>query len=460
MTAVGGLEDRQTTLAPVATPHSVNERLPPLRLLTLAVQHVLTMYAGAVTVPLVVSSGLHLAADQTAYLISSDLVACGIVTLIQCIGIGVIGIRLPVMMGVTFVSVGPSIAIASNPGLGLPGVFGATIVSGLIGLAIAPWFSRLSRLFAPVVTGTAMLLIGVSLMGVAVNWVSGSGAGNAPSELWGVAIGVFVILVILGVTRFAKGFLANTAVLLGIVAGCAAAGAMGRIDLGAVSQAGWFSLISPLHFGLPRFDLLAAASMTIVMLITMVESSGMLFALGRIVDKPLTSDDLARGLRADALGAAVGGFFNSLPYTSYSQNVAIVAMTGVRSRFVCAAAGVILILLGTLPKLSFLVTAIPQPVLGGAALVMFGMVAANGVQALGQSDLHNKKNLYVVAVSLGVGLIPVADGRFFDSFPATAATFLHNGVMLGIVTAVLLNLVLNRSVAADGPGAPNPADPT
>jgi xanthine permease len=429
--------------------HPVDDVLPPGRLLVLAIQHVLTMYAGAVTVPLVIASALHLAADQTAYLVSSDLVACGIVTLIQCIGLGFVGVRLPVMMGVTFVSVGPSIAIASNPALGLPGVFGATMVSGLIGVLIAPWFSRLSRLFAPVVTGTAMLLIGVSLMGVAVNWIAGGGAGGAAGEPWGVAVAVVVILIILGITRFASGFLANTAVLIGIGAGFAAAWASGRVDLSAVANAGWFSLVSPLHFGLPRFDLLAAASMTVVMLITMVESSGMLFALGRIVDRPLTADDLARGLRADALGALVGGVFNSLPYTSYSQNVAIVAMTGVHSRFVCAAAGVILLLLGTLPKLAYLVTAIPSPVLGGAALVMFGMVAANGVHTLGQSNLSHRKNLYVVALGLGVGLIPVADARFFDRFPPAAASFLHNGVMLGIVSAVLLNLFLNRSPPAE-----------
>ena len=444
---VSTVEDSQIARALPMPAHSVDERVPPLRLLVLALQHVLTMYAGAVTVPLVVSSALHLPLDQTAYLISSDLVACGIVTLVQCIGIGVIGVRLPVMMGVTFVAVGPSIAIAANPALGLPGIFGATIISGLVGVLIAPWFSRLSRLFAPAVTGTAMLLIGVSLMGVAVNWVAGAGAGDAPSQPWGVAIALMVILVILAITRFATGFLANTAVLLGIVAGFAVAWACGRVDLTPVAQAGWFSLVSPLHFGLPKFDLLAAATMTIVMLITMVESSGMLFALGRIVDKPLTKDSLGRALRADALGAVIGGFFNSLPYTSYSQNVAIVAMTGVRSRYVCAAAGLILMLLGTLPKLSLLVTAIPTPVLGGAALVMFGMVAANGVKTLGQTDLSNKKNLYVVAVGLGVGLIPVADSRFFDRFPAQAASFLHNGVMLGIVTAALLNLLLNRDVS-------------
>ena len=429
--------------------HPVDEVLPPGRLLVLAIQHVLTMYAGAVTVPLVISSALHLGADQTAYLVSSDLVACGLVTLIQCIGLGFVGVRLPVIMGVTFVSVGPSIAIGADPSLGLPGVFGATIVSGVLGLLIAPWFSRLSRLFAPVVTGTAMLLIGVSLMGVAVNWIAGGGPGGAPGELWGVGIAVLVIAIILGVTRFASGFLANTAVLIGIAIGFVCAWASGRVDLTGVVNAGWFSLISPLHFGLPRFDLLAAASMTVVMLITMVESSGMLFALGRIVERPLTTGDLARGLRADAMGALVGGFFNSLPYTSYSQNVAIVAMTGIRSRFVCAAAGVLLLLLGTLPKLSYLVTAIPPPVLGGAALVMFGMVAANGVQTLGQSNLGNRKNLYVVALGLGVGLIPVADGRFFDKFPPAVATFLHNGVMLGIVTAVLLNLLLNREQTAE-----------
>jgi NCS2 family nucleobase:cation symporter-2 len=211
-----------------------------------------------------------------------------------------------------------------------------------------------------------------------------------------------------------------------------------------VSGAPWFALVMPLHFGLPRFDLVGALSMIIVMLITMVESSGMMFALGRIVEKPLTASDLARGLRADAAGAFIGGLFNSLPYTSYSQNIAIVGMTGVRSRYVCAAAGVILIVLATVPKLSFLVTAIPSPVLGGAAILMFGMVAASGVRTLGQVDFGpGNKNMYVVALGLGVGMVPMTDAHFFDALPPAAAGFLHNGVMLGIVTAILLNFLLN-----------------
>jgi len=169
-----------------------------------------------------------------------------------------------------------------------------------------------------------------------------------------------------------------------------------------------------------------------------------MFALSRIVDKPLTLKDLTRGLRADAAGALIGGFFNSLPYTSYSQNIAMVSMTGVYSRFVCALAGVILIVLGSIPKLSFIVTSIPLPVLGGAALVMFGMVAANGVQSLGRADVSgNRKNLYIIAASLGIGLIPTLAPKFFDNAPKDLAAFLHNGVMLGIFTAIVLNILLN-----------------
>jgi NCS2 family nucleobase:cation symporter-2 len=326
-------------------------------------------------------------------------------------------------------------------------VFGASIAAGVIGLFIAPLFGRLAWLFAPVVTGTAMLLIGVTLMGVAVTWATGAAPG-APGEIGAMAVAALVLATILAVTRFGRGFLANAAILIGVVMGFAVAWSLGAVDLTLVAKAAWFAPVSPLHFGLPRFDILSCASMTIVMIITMVESSGMLFALSRIVDKPLTARDLARALRADAVGGIVGGLFNSLPYTSYSQNVALVAMTGVRSRFVCAAAGVLLILLAAVPKLAVLVTAIPHPVLGGAALVMFGMVAANGVETLGRVDFGpSSRNLYVVALGLGVGLIPNVNARFFDNLPPVAAGVLHNGVMLGIITAVGLNLLLNRRSA-------------
>jgi NCS2 family nucleobase:cation symporter-2 len=436
--------------------HPVDTLLPPGKLLILAIQHVLTMYSGAVTVPIIIGSALHLPADQTAYLISSDLLACGLITILQCMGVFGIGVRLPIVMGVSFVAIGPSIAIASNPGLGIPGIFGATLASGLAGLLIAPVFSRLSRVFAPVVTGSAMLLIGLSLFGPAIGWAAGGktdGAGDLPS----IAIATFVLLTILAIIRFGRGFLGNMAVLIGILTGYAVTIALGWVDFSPIESANWLAVVQPLHFGLPRFDPLAALSMTVVMLITMVESSGMMFALSRIVDKPLTLKDLTRGLRADAAGALIGGFFNSLPYTSYSQNIAMVSMTGVYSRFVCALAGVILIVLGSIPKLSFIVTSIPLPVLGGAALVMFGMVAANGVQSLGRADVSgNRKNLYIIAASLGIGLIPTLAPKFFDNAPKDLAAFLHNGVMLGIFTAIVLNILLNG--VSGQPAGPDTAE--
>jgi NCS2 family nucleobase:cation symporter-2 len=435
--------------AMMAAVDPIDERLPPVRLFVLAIQHLLTMYAGAVTVPLIIGAALHLSTVDTAYLVSSDLLACGLVTIIQCIGVGSVGVRLPVMMGVTFVALGPGVSIASSPSLGLPGVFGATMVSGLAGLLIAPVFSKLSRLFAPVVTGTTMVLIGLSLVNVAVTWAAGGSTAGA-GTLNGMAIAGLVVAIILGVIRFARGFLVNTAVLIGIVSGFIVTCIAGQVDFSHVASAGWLMIVSPFHFGLPKFDLLAAVTMTVVMLVTMVETSGMLFVLSRIVERPLTPESLARGLRADAVGAIVGGLFNSLPYTSYSQNVAIVGMTGVRSRFVCATTGLLLIGLAALPKLSFLVTAIPFPVLGGAALIMFGMVAANGIHTLAQIDFSGgKRNLYVVALGLSVGLIPTVDPKFFDAFPPEVAGFLRNGVLLGVITSVLLNLLLNRGALAD-----------
>ena len=431
--------------------HPVDQRPPAGRLAVLAFQHVITMYAGAVTVPLVIGAGLHLSAADTAYLVSADLLACGVVTLVQCLGFWGAGVRLPVIMGVTFVGVAPAIAIASNPGLGLPGVFGASIVAGLLGLLIAPLFGRAPKVFSPVVIGMTMLLIGISLLGVALHWIAGP--GGAASHPGGGAVAALVAVSILLIVKFGRGFIANIAILLGVTIGFIAASALGWVDLSKVAAADWFRLVRPFYFGAPRFDLAATASMTLVLIAAMIESSGMLFNLGAIVERPLTGEDLTRGLRGDAVGAIVGGMLSSLPYTSYSQNVAVVAMTGVKSRFVCAGAGVILILLAAIPKLAYLVTAIPSPVLGGAALVMFGMVAAGGVQMLGRVDFQaNRKNLYVVALGLGVGLIPVVDPKFLAALPPQLA-FLQSGVLLGIVTTVVLNLVLNSGDAEPIPPA-------
>ncbi|MBP2297664.1 nucleobase:cation symporter-2 family protein [Azospirillum picis] len=424
--------------------HPVDELPPPWRLLALGLQHVLVMYAGAVAVPLIVGGALKLPKDQVAMLINADLFACGVVTLIQAVGVWRFGIRLPVMMGVTFAAVGPMVAMAGNPSLGLLGIYGAVIGSGIFAMLAAPLVGRLLPLFPPVVTGSVIAIIGISLMRVGVGW-AGGGVGNPnfgdPAFL-GVA--AFVLLVILALMKHGRGFVRNVAVLLGLVAGMLLAMALGLVGFSGLAEAPWLALVRPFQFGWPVFDPVAIVTMSLVMIVVMIESTGMFLAVGETVGRPVSREDLVRGLRTDGLGTLIGGVFNTFPYTSFSQNVGLVAVTGVRSRWVCAAGGAILLLLGLLPKLALVVASVPAFVLGGAGLVMFGMVAATGVRILAQVDYAGRReNLIVVAVSIGFGLIPLVSERFFDRMPAFLSPLLHSGILLGTLAAVALNWYFN-----------------
>jgi uric acid transporter len=472
----------------------VDEKLPAPRLGALGLQHVLVMYAGAVAVPLIVGRALKLSPEQVVLLISADLFCCGIATVIQSFGIGRwFGIRLPVMMGVTFAAVGPMVAIANgNPGAdGARLLFGAIIGAGIVSILIAPLVSKMLRFFPPVVTGTIIAIIGISLMRVGIGWAMGgqpfqaqnvdvpklvamvdaakASAAAAPAagasapvlKLAGpipmldsasyaaldhMAIALFVLVVILLIARYSRGFLANISVLLGIVAGCAVAVALGKMGFERVGKAPWFEAVTPLAFGMPAFDPVMILTMTLVMIVVMIESTGMFLALSEMTGKPIGQKDLAAGLRTDGLGTLIGGIFNTFPYTSFSQNVGLVGVTGVKSRYVCVAAGFIMIVLGLVPKMGALVEAIPLFVLGGAGLVMFGMVAATGIRILASVDFkNNRNNLYIVAIAIGVGLIPLVAPRWSQQMPKALHPLLESGILLTAVAAVLLNLYFNGS---------------
>ncbi|MBI1203086.1 MAG: purine permease [Rhodopseudomonas sp.] len=438
--------------------HPVDEKLPILRLVPLALQHVLVMYAGAIAVPLIIGRALKLSPEEVAFLISADLFACGLATLVQSFGLPGVGIRLPVMMGVTFASVGPMLAMAATPEVGLLGIYGSVIAAGLFGIAIAPFVSRLLPLFPAVVTGTIILVIGISLMRVGINWAGGGlpsfgrvVAGQfvqvpnpAYGSLDGLAIALFVLLVILALIKWGKGFVANVAVLLGIVAGAALAAAVGKMHFDKVASAKWFDIVVPFHFGMPQFHLVPILTMCIVMIVVMIESLGMFLALGEMTGKKIDEAALTKGLRADGVGTLLGGIFNTFPYTSFSQNVGLVGVTGIRSRWVTVAGGIIMLILGLLPKMSALVEAVPQVVLGGAGLVMFGMVAATGARILTGVDFKtNRYNLFVVAISVGFGMIPLVAGNFFHQFPAALKPLLESGILLAALVAVLLNAFFN-----------------
>lgn len=446
------------------TPHPVDEVLPAGKLAALGIQHVLVMYAGAVAVPLIIGSALKLPAEQVALLITADLFICGITSIIQSLGLTPwFGIRMPVMMGMTFAAVTPMIAIASAPGMGLQDIFGAIIAAGFFGLLIVPFACRLISLFPPVVTGSVITIIGISLMQVGIQWAVGgawlkptipdptapaaSGAmvpNPAYASMENLGIALFVLVVILLISKYGRNFLKNISVLIGLVAGSIVAAMLGLMHFGQVAKADAFHLVMPLQFGAPQFAIGPIVTLCVVELVVFVESAGMFFALGDIVDRKVGRTELARGLRVDALGTILAGIFNTFPTTSFSQNIGLVGMTGVRSRWVTVAGGVIMVLLGLIPKLGALVAAIPQPVLGGTGIAMFGMVAATGIRILSEVDYKtNRNNLLIVALGIGFGMIPLVAPQFFIHFPEVLAPMLHSGILLTAVVAFLLNVYFN-----------------
>ncbi|MGW9023345.1 nucleobase:cation symporter-2 family protein [Streptomyces sp. NPDC055722] len=433
--------------------HPVDEVPPVRQLASLALQHVLAMYAGAVAVPLIVGGAMKLSAADLAYLITADLLVCGIATLIQCVGFWRFGARLPIMQGCTFAAVSPMVLIGTTGG-GLPAVYGSVIVAGIAVMLLAPVFGRLLRFFPPLVTGTVILVIGISLLPVAGNWAAGGQGSKDFGEPKNLALAAFVLAVVIGVQRFAPPFLSRIAVLVGIVVGLAVAVPFGFTDFGGIGDADWIGISTPFHFGTPAFRASAVVSMLVVALVTMTETTGDLIAVGEMTGRKADSRSLADGLRADGLSTVVGGVFNTFPYTAYAQNVGLVGMTRVRSRWVVAASGCLLVLLGLLPKLGAVVAAVPEPVLGGAGLVMFGTVAASGLRTLATVDFKGDHNLTVVAVSLAVGMLPVGVPTVYEKFPDWFQTVMNSGISAGCVTAVVLNLLFNHGPSKAGSGVP------
>jgi len=376
------------------------------------------------------------------YVINASFFMCGVATLIQTVGFWRFGVRLPIVQGTTFAAVTPMILIGGE--YGLRGIYGSVLVAGLLTVLAAPYFSRLLVLFPPVVAGSVITVIGISLMPVAIGWAAG---GDPEASSYGdpgnILMALAVLVIILAITRFFGGFLGRISILLGLVAGTILAAVLGLADFARIGDASWVGVTVPFHFGLPTFALIPIVPMTLVMLIVMVETTADILAIGEIVEKPLQPDDVARGLRADGLSTALGAVFNAFPFTAFAQNVGLVRFTNVKSRFVVAAAGVILLFLGFFSKLAALVASIPLPVLGGAGLVLFGTVAAAGIQTLSRVDLTDNGNLVIVAVSVAFGVIPSAVPEFYDGFPEGVRIVFESGITAASVAAILLNLLFN-----------------
>ncbi|MFH8344208.1 nucleobase:cation symporter-2 family protein [Streptomyces sp. NPDC018045] len=427
--------------------HPVDETLPPVKMFTSGLQHVAAMYAGVVAPPMIVGPACGLSPAETAFLMGASLFTAGIATLLQTLGIWKIGAKLPFVNGVSFAGVTPMVAVgkAQSPGDALPVIFGAVIVAGVLGFLVAPYFSKLVRFFPPVVTGTVITLIGVSLLPVAFNWSQG---GNAEAHDYGsltnIGMAALTFGIVLVLRRVLRGFLQQISILLGLVAGTLIAIPVGITDFGAITEADAVGFPTPFHFGAPQFDVAAIVSMCIVMLVCMTESTADMLALGKIVDRPADERTIEGGLRADTLGTALSPLFNGFANSAFAQNIGLVAMTGVRSRFVVATGGLILIVLGLCPVAASVISLVPLPVLGGAGIVLFGSVAASGIQTLATAAMDKGENALIVAASVGIGLIPIAAPRFYHDFPKDMLVVLDSGISTGCLVAIVLNLAFNH----------------
>ncbi|OLT47819.1 uracil permease [Saccharomonospora sp. CUA-673] len=428
--------------------HPVDAKPPTGQLIAGGLQHVAAMYAGVVAPPLIIGAAVGLSAGQLSLLISASLFTAGLATMLQTIGVWRFGARLPLVNGVTFATVAPVLAIVDQrgPDAALGVVYGATLVAGLLIVLAAPFFSRLTRYFPPIVTGTVITLIGVSLLPVAVGWISDQqpSAGGTNLLLAGVTL-----IAVLACTRFLSGFWSRVALLLGLVVGTLVAWPLGEVDSSSLTEAPAFGIVTPFHFGAPVFDIAAIISMAIVAVVIMAESTADMIALGEVVERPTSERTIADGLRADGLGTAVATMFGGFACTAFAQNVGLVALTRMFSRYVVAASGFILVLLGMFPVAGGIVALVPQPVLGGAGLVLFGGVAVAGLRTLAKASFERPANITIVAAALGIGLIPIASPDFYEGFPATMRTILDSGISAGCLAAVVLNLIFGDRARRD-----------
>ncbi|OCJ07665.1 uracil permease [Rhizobium sp. AC27/96] len=411
--------------------------------LAYGLQHVLTMYGGIVAVPLILGQASGLSASDIGLLVTASLFAGGLATILQTIGVPFFGSRLPLVQGVSFSGVATMIAITGHGGI--QSVLGAVIAASFLGLAITPVFSRITRFFPPLVTGIVITTIGLTLMPVAANWAMG---GNRSAPDFGsqanIQLAAVTLVIVLLLSKLGSASISRLSILLAIIIGTGIAYASGLTDFSQVANGPFIALPKIFHFGYPIFDAAAIISMFIVIMVTLVETSADILAVSEIVGTKVDARRLGDGLRADMLSSILAPVFGSFTQSAFAQNVGLVAVTGIKSRYVVATGGLFLVALGLLPVVGRIVAAVPSSVLGGAGLVLFGTVAASGIRTLAKVDYENNMNLIIVATSIGFGMIPIASPTFYEHFPAWVITIFHSGISSAALMAITLNLLFNH----------------
>ncbi|AWX14438.1 purine permease [Mergibacter septicus] len=420
--------------------YTVEDKPPFGLMLLLAFQHLLAALGGIIAVPLVIGNVLHLPVPDTITLVNAALLISGVVTLVQCLGIGGVGIRLPSVMGTSFTFVAAALAIGFSQD-GVAGILGASLVGSLVMIIGSFFMPAIRKLFPPVVTGTVVTMIGLSLVPVAVDWFAGGQRGDAnyaiPENL---AMATFVLVLVIVLVQWGKGIFSAAAIVIGMMSGYILALLLGWVNFDQVKQAQLFAVPQPLHFGL-SFPIAGIIGMSIAYLVTIVESSGNFLALGNATQTEITGKKLRAGVLCDGLGSALAAVMSTTPFSSFSQNIGVISLTGVASRYVVATTGVLLMLAGLFPFLGALIVSIPLPVLGGAGLMMFAMIIAAGIQMLDKVE-RSRRNGLIIAISLGCGLAVTTRPEILEKLPSFVREIFGSGITVGSLLALSLNLIL------------------
>ncbi|ELY21404.1 purine permease [Vreelandella titanicae] len=416
------------------------DAMPPLsKAIPLGLQHIMAMFAGNVTPPIIIAGVIGANPAEQIFLIQVALFVAGVSTLVQTIGIGPIGARLPIVQGTSFGFLPVALPLAKA--FGLPAVLGASFVAGLLQIVLGAFLKKIRHWFSPVVTGIVVLLIGITLMPVGLNYAAGGvGADDfaSPSNL---LLALFVLSVTIAVHQYGRGFIKASSILFGLLAGYIVAIALGIVDFTSLSNAAWFALPKPLEYGM-TFSGTAIIGMTLIMFVVGLETIGNISAITTTgAGRPAKDRELSGGVMADGVATSLAAVFNTLPNTAYAQNVGLITLTGVVSRHVVTIGGLLLIAMGLFPKLGGLVAAMPPAVLGGAGVVMFGMIASAGLKIIKECEL-DQRNMLIIAVSLSLGIGLPAVEAISETMPGQLGLLLKSGLVPAALAALLLDAIL------------------
>ncbi len=433
---------------------------PPLaRAIPLGIQHVLAMFVSNVTPAIIIcgAAGFGFGSNspdfpQMIYMIQMSMFFAGLATLIQTIGLGPVGARLPIVQGTSFAFLPVIIPLVAGKGVdAMAVVMGGVLVGGLFHAVLGLFIGRIRFALPPLVTGLVVTMIGLALVKVGIQYAAGGVPAIGTPEYgslqnWTVA-GV-VIVVTLGLKFFARGMVAVSAVLLGLIAGYGLAFVLGMVNFGNVGGAAMLALPDPMHFGM-EFSVAAILGFCLMSFVSAVETVGDVSGITKGgAGREATDAEIQGATFADGLGTAVSGLFGALPNTSFSQNVGLIAMTGVMSRHVVTIGGLFLILCGLIPKIGAIISTVPIEVLGGGVIVMFGMVVSAGISMLSDVD-WNRRNMVIFAIALSLGLGLQLEPGALQHMPQTLKVLLTSGILPAALIAIVLNLILPEDLTEE-----------